>query len=304
MVIGDQHKDRQLKSIIKEEFGFSSRMMSKIKYQHLLRLNGESVPGWVVANVGDTVTVSLPDEQSNFPPQPIPLEIVYEDADMLILNKQPGVTVHPTRGKPDGTIANGLMHYMEMTEQKFKIRFVNRLDMDTSGLLIIAKNAYCQHELSKAMKYNQVTKKYIAFTDGIIENDQFTIDLPIGRPSPDSIKRGVLAPEAGGAPSITHVKVLERYVEKNTTKIQVHLETGRTHQIRVHMSAIGHPLLGDWLYDGPTESFDLRQALHSYYLSFKHPITKEILTIEAPLPPDLQALEEYLSSDDNKANNG
>lgn len=290
-IVDEEFAGKQVKNAVKQKYKFSSRLMTKFKQQNLIFLNGESVPGWVVCNLGDEVSVKLPEEKSDFPAEDIPIYPVYEDDDLLILNKQPYVTVHPTRGHPEHTIANGLMKYMEDTNQSFKIRFVNRLDRDTTGLLIVAKNSHAQHELTKQMKANTVVKRYKAVVSGIIEEDKFTIDLPIGRPSEDSIKRGVL--ETGGYDSITHVEVIERF-PSGYTLVRLRLETGRTHQIRVHMSHIGHPLLGDWLYEGPCDLFPDRQALHSYGLVFTHPVTGKEISLEAPLPEDMEKLLEAL----------
>ena len=286
-VVTEEDKGIPVKGLLRQRFTFSSRMRTKLKYQNLVRLNGEEVAGWITPNAGDVITISLPEEKSDFPPEDIPIDVVYEDDDILILNKQPGVTVHPTKGHPDHTLANGLMKYMNDTGQTFKIRFVNRLDMDTSGLLIVAKNAHAQEEITKQMKANTTEKRYKAIVHGNIEEDAFTIDLPIGRPDSESIARCVLPTDAGGYNSVTHVKVLERY--DNHTMVELLLETGRTHQIRVHMSHIGHPLVGDKLYGGEENLFH-RQALHSYHLKINHPITKQRLALEANLPDDIEEL--------------
>lgn len=275
----------EVREIMRKHFDFSARLRNRIKREKLVMLNGETTPGWIPAKTGDVIRITLPDDHSGFEPQPIPIYPVFEDNDLLILNKQPGVTVHPTKGHPSGTIANGLMHYMEQTGQQFKIRFINRLDMDTSGLLVVAKNAYCQNDYTRQMKENTVEKYYIAIVSGIVESDSGTIDLPIGRPDPEHVRRGVME---GGAPSVTHYKVLERFCESGHTLVELLLETGRTHQIRVHMSHIGHPVLGDWLYGGENVLLMERQALHAASLTFQHPITKERLTFEAPLPEDIK----------------
>lgn len=290
-VVTEEDKGIPVKGLLRQRFTFSSRMRTKLKYQNLVRLNGEEVAGWITPNVGDVITISLPEEKSDFPPEDIPIYVVYEDDDILILNKQPGVTVHPTKGHPDHTLANGLMKYMNDTEQAFKIRFVNRLDMDTSGLLIVAKNAHAQEEITKQMKANTTEKRYKAIVHGNVEEDEFTINLPIGRPDPESIARCVLPVESGGYDSITHVKVLARYGD--FTMVELLLETGRTHQIRVHMSHLGHPLVGDHLYGGDENLFH-RQALHSYHLKIDHPITRERLTLNADLPDDIKELIERI----------
>ena len=276
-----------LKRIIKRRFSFSSRFMTKIKYQNLIKLNDETVPGWVIPKEGDTVSVSLPKEESHFEPEDIPVSVLYEDDDLLFINKQPGITVHPTKGHPSHTMANALMKYEEDTGQDFKIRFVNRLDMDTSGILIVAKNSHAQAELNKQMGSEITEKKYIAVADGVIDEDEFIIDKPIGLPSPDVKERTILSVEDGGHESRTGVKVLERF--NDATLIECTLFTGRTHQIRVHLSSIGHPLIGDPLY-GKESDLIPRQALHAFSFSLIHPVTKERLLVEAPIPDDINKL--------------
>ncbi len=279
----------QVKDIMRNNFDFSARLRNKIKREKLVMLNDEQTPGWITPKPGDVIRITLPDEKSNFEPQNIPLCPVFEDDDILIINKQPGLIVHPTKGHPSGTVANALMYYMEKTGKPFKIRFVNRLDMDTSGLLVVAKNAYCQNDYTRQMKENLVEKRYIAIVKGLVESDSGIIDLPIGRPDPENVRRGVME---NGAPSVTHYKVLERFPKKGYTLVELLLETGRTHQIRVHMSHIGHPVLGDWLYGGDNILLIERQALHAAKLSFTHPMTKKELHLEAPIPDDMkQALE-------------
>lgn len=272
----------ELREIMKNHFDFSARLRNRIKREKLVMVNGISTPGWKTPEVGDVIKITLPDETSGFEPQNIPIDIVFEDDDLLIINKQPGLIVHPTKGHPNGTLANALMYHMEQTKKPFKIRFVNRLDMDTSGLLVVAKNAYCQNDYTRQMKENTVKKIYIAVVQGVVESDEGTIDLPIGRPDPDHVRRGVME---DGAPSVTHYKVLERF--NGYTLVELLLETGRTHQIRVHMSHIGHPVLGDWLYEGLNPNLIERQALHATKLTFTHPITGKEVSFEAPLPEDI-----------------
>lgn len=284
-IVTTEDEGLEVKDIMRLYFNFSSRLRNKIKREKLVTLNGTQAPGWIKTAAGDIVEIVLPEESSNFEPQPIPLFPVFEDDDIMIINKQPGLIVHPTKGHPSGTVANALMYYMQQTGKSFKIRFVNRLDMDTSGLLVIAKNAYCQNEYTHQMKANLVEKRYIAIVKGIIEADNGTIDLPIGRPDPENVRRGVMR---GGAPSVTHYSVLERFNKKGYTLVELLLETGRTHQIRVHMSHIGHPVLGDWLYGGDNVLLIGRQALHAAKLSFIHPVTGTRLQLKAPLPEDMR----------------
>ncbi len=276
----------QVKELLKRNFGFSSRLMTKLKVHNCVKLNGQEVKLYVKGNPGDRISVCLPKEKSDFEPEQIPISVVYEDDDLLIIDKQPGFVVHPTKGHPIHTMANGIMNYMIENNKNFKIRFINRLDMDTSGLLAVAKNSHCQDDLSKQMGENKVLKKYVAVVKGILEEEEGTIDLPIGKEAEDQVRRAVVE---GGYPSVTHYKVLERF-EKGYTMVELVLETGRTHQIRVHLSHIGHPIVGDVLYGEASVWLIERQALHARSLSFFHPVTNERLTLLAPIPKDMEAL--------------
>lgn len=273
-----------INQILKANFKFSSRFKTKIKFQKLVDLNGVPTPGFIKPELGDIISIRLPEETSDFPAEDIPINVLYEDDDLMFINKQPGVIVHPTKGHPMHTIANGIMKYMQDNNQTYKIRFANRIDMDTSGIVIVAKNANSQHDISHQMRTNAVHKQYIAIVNGVIARDAFTIDKPIGRPNEESIQRTVLA--EGGKNAITDVKVLERF--DNHTLVEVTLHTGRTHQIRVHLTHIGHPITGDHLYGGDAPELMNRQALHAAKMELKHPMTSETLEIEAPLPDDMK----------------
>ncbi|MDO4393332.1 MAG: RluA family pseudouridine synthase [Bacillota bacterium] len=275
----------EVREIMREYFTFSSRLRNKIKRNKLTTLNGKTTEGWHKVHAGDVVAVVLPEERSDFEAEDIPLFPVYEDEDLLLINKQPGLVVHPTKGNPSGTCANALMHRMNETGEHFKVRFVNRLDRDTSGILIVAKNSFSQNEITKQMRDNQVTKRYVAIVEGIIPENEGTVDAPIGRPDPDDVRRGVMA---DGHPSITHYKVIQRFPDSGFTFIELVLETGRTHQIRVHMSHIGHPLLSDHLYGTERPEIIGRQALHSSSLTFIHPVRRIPVHVEAPLPEDMK----------------
>lgn len=273
-----------INQIIKANFKFSSRFKTKMKFQKLVDLNGTPTPGFITPEVGDEISIRLPEETSNFPAEDIPIYVLYEDDDLMFINKQPGLIVHPTKGHPFHTIANGLMKYMLNNGQKYKIRFANRIDMDTSGIVIVAKNANSQNDISLQMRENLVHKQYMAIVNGVIRDDEFTIDKPIGRPNEESIQRKVLS--EGGKDAITDVKVLERFY--NNTLVEVTLHTGRTHQIRVHLAHIGHPITGDHLYEGDAPALIDRQALHAAKMIVNHPMTGEKLEIEAPLPDDMK----------------
>lgn len=290
-VVTEDEYGMSINTILRLNYRFSSRFKTKIKYQKLIDLNGTPTPGYIKPEVGDIIGVRLPEESNDFPAEDIPLDVIYEDDDLLIINKQPGIIVHPTKGHPEHTIANGLMKYMADTDQNFKIRFANRIDMDTSGIIVVAKNANAQNELASQMRRGTVKKKYIALVEGIVDKDHFEIDLPIGRPDPISIQRTVMY--EGGKDALTEVDVLERY--EAHTLVEVTLHTGRTHQIRVHLSHIGHPIAGDALYGGSDELIG-RQALHAHYIEFDHPFTHDRVNFEADLLLDMRDAIDSLSN--------
>jgi 23S rRNA pseudouridine1911/1915/1917 synthase len=295
-VVTDEEAGMTLNQIIRANYRFSSRFRTKIKYQSLLDLNGEPSPGYIKPEPGDVMSIRLPQESSDFPAEDIPITPLYEDDDLLIIDKQPGVIVHPTKGHPLHTIANGLMKYMAETDQMFKIRFANRVDMDTSGIVIVAKNGNAQDSISRQMRRGAVVKKYIAIVNGVIKKDAFTIDMPVGRPSEESVMRAVM--EEGGKDAVTDVKVIERFVSH--TLVELTLHTGRTHQIRVHMQYIGHPITGDHLYGGDAPGLIDRQALHAMYISFNHPATGEKLEVTAPMPKDMEKCIDRIRSSEHE----
>lgn len=286
-IVSEADEGRQVKDIIRNEFSFSRKLRTNLKKnQTLVLLNGAPALGWHSVKAGDIVSIDLPDETSHFEPENIPLSVVFEDDDLLIINKQPGFVCHPTKGHPAHTMANGIQKYIIDTGQSFKIRFINRLDMDTSGLLAIAKNSHSQDNITKQMAAGKVSKKYIAIVKGVMADDDGVISAPIGRPDPERVERGVIE---GGHDSTTHYRVLQRF-DKGFTMVELDLKTGRTHQIRVHLSHYGHPVIGDHLYGGENPLLIERQALHAFYLSFYHPVTGEFMEFTAPVPQDITDL--------------
>ena len=214
----------------------------------------------------------------------IPIDIAYEDENLLVVNKEPYIIVHPTQKKVDKTLANAVVNYFEKTLGKRLVpRFYNRLDMNTSGLIIIAKNAYTQAFLQDK---TEVKKTYKVIASGIIEKDDFFIEIPIGKVG-DDLRRIELSEKDGGKSAKTHIKVLERNYKKNITFLEARLYTGRTHQIRAHLSLIGHSLVGDELYGGDM-NLAKRQMLHAYKLEFQNPKTLENLKIEIDIPIDMK----------------
>lgn len=279
-----------IRTVLKHKMGISTRLLRRVKDGDGVFLNGAPIKLYEKGKRGDLLTVEMPEENSGFEPEDIPIAVLYEDMDLLAVNKQPGYVVHPTKGHVNQTMANGLMHYMIESGEQYKIRFINRLDRDTSGILLIGKNSHCQDDFARQASFDRVEKNYIAFVHGIPEPLEGVIDLPIGKPVELEIKRQVME---GGYASVTHYRVMETY-QGHYAKLFLTLETGRTHQIRVHLSHLGHPIMGDHLYGTVEPEWIDRQALHAAKLSFDHPITKQRITIEAALPEDMVRLEERL----------
>lgn len=284
-VANDVDKGRELKEILYDEMKLSSRLVRKAKRNKNILVNGNKITFHAKLRVGDVVEVIMEEAPNQFEAENIPIDIAYQDMDLMIVNKPSGIVVHPTKGHQAGTLANALVHLMEQTGEEFRIRFVNRLDRDTSGLIIVAKNQYTQQELSKQMQDNLVEKNYLAVVKGVMQKDKGTIDAPIGLENPEDIERKVYG---DGQPSVTHYEVVQRL--KGATLVRVKLETGRTHQIRVHMKHIGYPLIGDILYGYVNEELIGRQALHAESLEFNQTRTGERITVKSNMPKDMEEL--------------
>ncbi len=271
-----------------DEFLFSNEISGRF-FRRLYReknifINGEFQRKNKVLKGGDIVSIIIEDEIENTLPEPIPLDIVYEDMDLLVLNKQPYIVVHQTKSHQQNTISNGISYYFKNKGIKRKIRFINRLDMDTSGILLVAKSSFAHQQMALQFENNEVVKGYIVVVAGIVKKDQDVISLPIGRGEKKSIKKTVTQK---GKEAITKYKVIERY--KEASLLDVEILTGRSHQIRVHLSHIGHPIIGDTLYYKPSEYIG-RQALHSHYLKAKLPRSKDNIELKAPIPNDIKNL--------------
>lgn len=285
----NEEENLTLKEVLLDKLNFSVRSLSKMKRYKTVKVNNTYIRPADKINKGDLIEVRIEEDMADFKPQDLKLSILYDDFDIIMVNKPPFMVVHPTKSHYENTIANGVTHYIMEKDEKVKVRFVNRLDMNTSGLVIVAKNPYAQFVLSSDMKDDKVEKKYIAVVKGIVESDFGTINEPIYRPTDDSIKRIV---HEDGQPSVTHFEVVERL--KDATVLKLKLETGRTHQIRVHLNHIGHGIIGDELYGYVDENLIQRQALHAFSLKFKQPRTREDLEFNAPLPKDMEELIEKL----------
>jgi len=285
----NEDENLTLKEVLLDKLNFSVRSLSKMKRYKTVKVNHEYIRPGDKINKGDLIEVKIEEDMADFKPQDLKLPILYDDFDIIMVNKPPFMVVHPTKSHFENTIANGVTHYVVEKSENVKIRFVNRLDMNTSGLVIVAKNPYAQFVLSSDMKEDKVEKMYIAVVKGVVKEDFGTINEPIYRPTDDSIKRIV---HEEGQPSVTHFEVIERL--KNATVLKLKLETGRTHQIRVHLNHIGHGIIGDELYGDVDENLINRQALHAFSLKFKQPRTREDLEFKAPLPKDMEELIEKL----------
>ena len=264
---------------------FSRGILSSMKAdKNAIQLNGERGFGKSVLQVGDSLHIHIPeaDNTENILPVKMDLSILYEDEDILVINKAADMPVHPSIGNYDNTLANGVTWYFKEKGQHFVYRCINRLDRNTTGALILAKNPYSAAVLSAQMKQRQIRRTYLAIVQGIAP-EQGTIDAPIGRAADSTIERQV--DFANGESAVTHYERLATY--HSYSLIELHLETGRTHQIRVHMQSIGHPLVGDFLYN-PHALREERPLLHSWRLAFTHPVSGDEVYFTAPVPADMQ----------------
>ncbi|MGJ0846107.1 RluA family pseudouridine synthase [Tissierella praeacuta] len=268
----------------------SGRLFRKLYKAKQIYVDGKFKRKGLTLEKGAVVSIYMEDESENTKPEKMDINIVYEDFDFLILNKQPNIVVHPTKSHQENTLSNGISYYFKEKGIKKKIRFVNRLDMDTTGILIVAKNPFAHQQMALQFESHKVEKKYQAIVDGIVEKDENYINLPIGREEDKSIRKMVTEK---GQDALTKYTVIERY--KDATLLDVQIFTGRSHQIRVHLDHIGHPIIGDSLYNKESPYID-RQALHSYYLKVKHPRTKEAIEFIAPLPKDMEKLIDHLKN--------
>lgn len=281
-----ENKYQSINQILKQKFKISARLQHKLITSKQIFLNGNQADSRIAPQINDVITVNLDfnEESENIIPTPIPLNIIYEDEALLILDKPAGIAVHPSISHYTDSLANGVKYYFDTIGLKRKIRPVNRLDLNTSGLIVFAKNEYVQECLIQQMQTNEFKKEYLAIVHGIFENVQGTINLPIARKENSIIERCI---SENGQEAITHYEVLK--TSNDLSLVHCILQTGRTHQIRAHMSAIGHPLVGDTLYGSNFSDSITRQALHSYKISFIHPISHQIVSFTSELPDDIKS---------------
>lgn len=293
LVWKNEENNASLKHILTQDMSISMRLLYSLKKNEVVKVNSLFLKNHDMVKKGDIIEVSLEDEENDYAAQPMDIKALYEDEDLYVIEKPPFMVVHPTKGHQSDTLANGLIYFFKKNNIRSKIRFVNRLDRDTSGILIVAKNSYCHSVLTKDDAMHSMKKTYIAVVEGHISNDEGTLDLPIGR-AQDGIKRIV---DDEGQRAVTHYKVLKHL--SDASLVEISLETGRTHQIRVHFSHIGHPLMGDDLYGGDMEHIQ-RQALHCSELEFLSPRKEHKDTVKSELPQDMRELIEKLSLIDIK----
>lgn len=269
--------------------GYSAALIRRLRHteQSILK-NGSPVYTTYRLDEGDSLTVTLPEEHGseNIVPVPMDLDIRYEDRDLLVVNKAAGVPIHPSQGNHDNTLANGIAWYLGEKGEAATYRAINRLDRDTTGLLILARHALSACMLSEMVRTHAIRRCYLAAASGLVPPEG-VIDAPIARTCDSTIERCVDFERGDSAR--THYRTLCYNRDTDCSLVELRLETGRTHQIRVHMKHIGHPLPGDFLYN-PDYRLIGRQALHSWQLDFIHPIKKEPLHFEAPLPEDMRRL--------------
>ena len=264
----------------------SRSMVQKLIENENIKVNNKKTKYSYKLKLNDEIEISVPEaKEINLKAQDIPLEVIYEDKDIIVINKPKGMGGHPANGNPDGTLVNAVMSLCKDSLSgiggEIRPGIVHRLDKDTSGAIIVAKNDKAHINLSEQLKNHEVKKTYLALVRGIIKENEATINMPIARSKKDRKKMAV---DKEGKEAITHFKVLGRYKNKYTL-LQINLETGRTHQIRVHLSYIGYPIIGDEVYSNGKNEWNISgQCLHAWKLEFLHPITNKKISLEAEIP--------------------
>lgn len=296
--VDEQYKNIRLDKMVSElEPDISRTAIQRMIEQGNILVNGKTTRISYKVSLNDIITVHEEEpEETNLLPENIPLDVIYEDDDILIVNKEKGMVVHPGNGNPDGTLVNAVLarckNSLSGIGGKIRPGVVHRIDKDTSGLVIIAKNDKAHINISNQIKNREVLKIYVALVRGLIKENEAVINMPIGRSSKDRKKMAV---DKNGKEAITEFKVLNRF--DGYTYIEVKIKTGRTHQIRVHMAEIGYPIVGDAVYSNGKNPFGVvGQMLHANVLEFKHPTTNKLMHFEAPLPPYFEDILHFLGT--------
>lgn len=300
IIVKDIKQRERLDSYISKENKEISRMaIKRLLDEGKIHVNSVVEKASYKIKENDVIEIEIePAKEIELKAQDIPIEVIYEDKDIIVVNKPKGLVVHPANGNPDGTLVNAIMSICKDSLSgiggEIRPGIVHRLDKDTSGILIVAKNDKAHINMSEKIKNREVKKTYIALVRGKITENEATINMPIGRSTKDRKKMAV---NKNGKEAITHFNVLERYTTNNGsyTLLQIKIDTGRTHQIRVHLSEIGYPVIGDGTYSNGKNEFEIEgQMLHAKKLEFKHPITQKDMTLEAPLPEYFEKVLDYL----------
>ena len=292
-----EHAGIRLDAFLSADGALTRSQAARLIAEGRVRVNGKPAAKSARLSGGETVTVDVPQlRETALPPQDIPLDVVYEDDDVIVVNKPTGLVVHPAPGHPDGTLVNALLHHcgdsLSGIGGEKRPGIVHRIDRDTSGLIIAAKNDAAHLALSAQLKDHSLSRTYECLVTGNMKQDRGTVDAPIGRSSADRKKMAVVPT---GRRAVTHWEVVARY--PGVTHLRCRLETGRTHQIRVHMAYIGHPLLGDTVYGAKKPVPGLTgQCLHATGLRFVHPRTGEPVELHCPLPPEFTAMLQKLQN--------
>ena len=285
----------RIDKLIADNTDISRNYAANLCEEKLVEVNGKAVEKKHKLKIGDTVKINLPEpENIEVVPEDIKLDIVYEDNDVIVVNKPKGMVVHPAPGNTSGTLVNALMYHckdnLSAINGVIRPGIVHRIDKDTSGLLVVAKNNEAHLKLAEQLKSRKALRRYTALVNGNIKEDEFTIDKPIARHPNDRKKMAVVY---GGREAVTHVKVLERF--GRYTLVECRLETGRTHQIRVHMASIGHSIVGDKTYGTAKEKFNLSgQLLHAETIGFEHPSSGKLMEFTSEIPDDFANVLEIL----------
>ncbi len=282
-------QDTFLRDILSAKLLLSHSLVVRLKQQNKIKVNGYTAHVNYLINAGDIITIDMDlTEESKIIPEPIPLDIIYEDVDFLVVNKPAGMSTHPSRQGGTGTLANAVTYYWQELGRNTLFRPINRLDKDTSGLILIGNSQFAHQGIFNQVKGRTIERSYIALVEGLMANDSGRIDQPIARQDDKSRRRIV---HLDGHPAVTHYQVLDKY--PGHTLLSLRLETGRTHQIRVHLSFLGHPICGDLLYGCASPLID-RQALHANKLRFTHPRSGKEVILEVPLAVDIQSAINHL----------
>lgn len=287
--ISGEDNGKLIKDFLREK-GFSRQNLVELKKMpESILLNGVWEYVTCRLSLGDTLRIHIKEEESSekIPPVKLPFPVVYEDEDIVVVNKPADMPIHPSLNNYENTLGNAAAYYFMQQGKSFIFRCINRLDRDTTGLTVLAKNMISCSMLQSDMLQRRISREYLAIVEGKFDEPEGTIDAPIGRKEGSTIER--MVDIENGERAVTHYRVLEQ--NEKFALVALKLETGRTHQIRVHMASIGHPLVGDFLYNPQNKGMN-RQALHAWKLSFIHPITKEILKLEAPVPEDMKVFWE------------